>query len=91
MTGNREFDAYCGRLRAAHGNKFRDGGLSRKFAPYFRGPRIKVRFSCGTIKSGTVSGTTGWEPSLMLMLTRRSTGSSWLLSDKDEFLSIQRG
>ena len=83
---NKAFDDYCARLRAKHGDKFSDGGLAHKFRPYFRGRRIKVRFTCGTVKSGTVSGTTGWRPSLMLMLTKRSIGSSWLLSDADEIL-----
>lgn len=83
-----EFSAYCARLRAKHGDRFDGSDLSRKFAPFFgdRSKRVKVRFSCGTVKTGWVSGTTGWRPSLMLMLRRNSTGSSWLLSDKDQLL-----
>ena len=83
------FFDYCQRLIHDHGNKFDDSNLSRKFAPYFHGPRIKVRFATGEIKSGTVSGTTGWRPSLMLMLTRRSLGSIWLLTDQDEIIEVR--
>ena len=79
-----QFDDYCDSLRRQHGDKFSDASLSAKFRPYFRGERIKVRFSHGEVKTGTVSGTTGWQPSLMLMLTSRSLSSSHLLGDSDQ-------
>lgn len=86
-----EFDSYCARLQTQHGAKFSRASLSTKFAPYYgRSYRLKVLFSCGTIKHGHVSGTTGWQPSLMLILRATSRGSSWLLSDKDEILEIKR-
>jgi hypothetical protein len=86
------FNDYCARLRKQWGDKFSDAGLSEKFRPYFRsGQRIKVRFSYGEIKTGTVSGTTGWQPSLMLMLTSRAMGSSHLLSDRDEIIAVKCG
>jgi hypothetical protein len=84
-----QFQDYCDRLRAKYGDKFTDIGLAQKFRPYFRGQRIKVRFSYGETKTGTVGGTTGWQPSLMLMLTKRSLGSSHLLSDRDEIIAVQ--
>lgn len=88
---SQEFRDYCARLSAQHGARFSPKGLSAKFAPYFgRAYRLKVRFSCGSVKWGHVSGTTGWGPSLMLMLRVTSRGSSWLLSDKDEILDIRR-
>lgn len=86
-----QFQEYCERLKRTHGAKFSDSDLSSKFSPYFRGPRIKVRFSHGEVKTGTVSGTTGWRPSLMLMLTSRSMGSSYLLSDDDEIIGVKYG
>jgi len=79
---NRKFEEYCERLRAQHGEKFTRDGLATKFAPFF-GQRIEVRFNCGTVKRGFVTGTTGWRPSLMLLLRRNSSGSSWLLGTED--------
>lgn len=84
---NKHFEAYVARLQAAHGTRFSADGLAMKFRPYMR-QRIEVRFSCGTVKRGFVGGTTGWQPSLMLVLKRNSSGSSWLLSDKDELLRM---
>ena len=81
------FNAYRDRLSELHGEKFSDAHLSAKFAPYF-GQRIEVRFSCGTVKRGFVNGSRGWRPSLMLLLRRDSTASSWLLNDKDELLRV---
>lgn len=86
FTGNSEFKAYVERLKAKHGAKFNAGGLSAKFAPYFgRDYRLKVRVM-GMVKWGHVSGTTGWQPSLMLMQRATSTGSYLLLDDKCEIL-----
>ena len=57
-----------------------------KFAPYYENQqRIKVKTSEG-IKIGTVGKTTGWKPVFILMLRSDSTGSSYILSDKDEIL-----
>ena len=87
---NEEFKAYCDRLRRQHGDKFSDAGLSRKFAPYFgRSYHLRVKFPCGTLKWGRVAGTTGWRPALMLMHWN-AHGSSWLLSDDCEILTIRR-
>ena len=85
------FEDYCKRLRATHNEKFTDAGLAQKFVGFFNGPRIKVRFKYGEVKTGTVSGTTGWQPSFMLMLARNHRGSSWLLSDQDEIIGVKHG
>ena len=70
-----------------HGNAFSPSALSTQFIPFFeRGARIKVRFSCGTVKTGTVGVTTGWVPCFLLMLRRDSKGSCWTLSDRDMIL-----
>lgn len=88
---NQSYLAYVERLRKQHGDKFSDASLSQKFASEF-GDRIEVRFSDGTIKRGWVTGTTGWQPSLMILLRRNSSGSSWLLSDKDcPLQTLERG
>jgi len=65
--------------------------ISQKFAPYYHSnKRIKVGFcddnGDGDVyetRTGTVSMTTGWKPSLMLMLRSNSIESSYLLSDND--------
>ena len=78
---------YCERLSKRHGDKFSAAGIAPQAAEYF-GQRVEVQFSCGEIKRGWISGTTGWQPSLMLMLRRNSSGSSWLLGDKDNIVRV---
>jgi hypothetical protein len=82
-----DFLDYTNRLKTRHGDQFDASGLAPKFRQYF-GQRIEVKFSCGTIKRGYVTGTTGWKPALMLLLRRNSMGSSWLLSDKDTLVQV---
>lgn len=74
-------------------NVMRDySNIAQKFSYYYnKNIRIKVGFcdNNGKVyktKTGTVSMTTGWKPSLMLMLRKNSSGSSYLLSDKDIIL-----
>lgn len=84
-----EFEQYVARLKAQHGAKFSDAGLSRKFAPYFgRRYRLKVRDAFGAEKWGHVTGTTGWAPSLML-IHWNAHGSSFLLDDRCEILTVK--
>lgn len=86
--GNEAFRSYVARLRSTHGDKFDANGLAPRFAEHY-GHRVEVKFSCGTVKRGWISGTTGWRPSLMLMLRRNSSGSSWLVGDKDELIRVR--
>ena len=74
-------------------NIMRDySNIAQIFAPFYgKDTRIKVAFcdNNGKVyetKTGTVSMTTGWKPSLMLVLRKNSNGSSWLLSDKDKLI-----
>jgi len=74
-------------------NVMRDySNIAQKFTCYYgKDIRIKVGFcdNNGKVyetKTGTVSMTTGWKPSLMLMLRSNSMGSSYLLSEKDIIL-----
>lgn len=81
------FEEYLAGQQSRHGAKFSEVGLARKFIPYFNNRRrIEVRFSCGTVKRGTVGASMGWQPQFMLLLRRDSMGSPWLLSDRDEVL-----
>ncbi len=66
---------------------FDDCNLSQKFIEAFESQkRIRVKFECGTIKSGTVGVTAGCKPCFMLMLTFRDLSSLWLLNDKCEII-----
>ena len=82
------YDEYVRRGKSRWGRKFNQSGIAKKFIPaYNHGQRIRVKFSTGEVLSGRVGATTGWKPSLMLVLTSRSMGSSWLLSSKDRIVS----
>ena len=90
MTNNRQYLNYVSRLRAKHGDKFSDGDLAPQFAEHF-GQRVEVRYDypSGSItKRGWVTGTSGWRPSLMILLRRNSHGSSWLVSNKDTLVRV---
>jgi hypothetical protein len=77
---------FMDRKRTQYAN-FDNRDLSQKFMEAFESQRrIKVKFECGEIKSGTVGVTTGWKPCFMIMLTSRSIGSNWLLTDKCEII-----
>ena len=74
-------------------NIMRDySNIATQFASYYgKDIRIKVGFcdkkgKVYEIKTGTVSMTTGWKPSFMLMLRKNSRGSSHLLSKEDKIL-----
>lgn len=64
--------------------------ISKQFIPYYEnGQRIKVQYTYGKdkeVKSGTVGMTTGWKPVFILMLRSNSTGSSYILTDKEIIL-----
>lgn len=73
--------------------KFDSSDLSEKFIPYFESQeRIEVKFSGevegNEIKRGTVGVTTGPKPVFILMLTKRSLGSSYILTNHDEILQV---
>lgn len=74
--------------REEHGSKFDDSHLAKEFIPFFNsGARIEVEFG-GEIKRGTVGVTSGWRPMFLLMLTKRSIGSSYLLDNKCKILKF---
>jgi len=88
---NTRFGQYVFRRRREHGERFNLDSLAEKWIEHFNsGSRIEVRFSCGTVKRGTVAATTGWVPSFLLIRTSRSLGSSWLLGEHDELVKIVR-
>ena len=82
-----KYDSAISRHKSEWGTKFRVAGLAKQFAPaYNSGSRIRVKFSTGEVLSGTVGRTTGWKPSFLLMLSSRSTGSSWTLGKRDKIV-----
>lgn len=82
----KDFNEFIKR-RAGEDSRFDAVNLSKKFIPFYEsGERIKIEFSSGIIKSGTIGITTGWKPVFILLLTKRSTGSSWTLSEKDSIM-----
>ena len=89
LTIERDYKKFIEKKKKEFGEKFKEEGLSKKFIPYFEsGAIIKVRFKDGEVKTGVVNATTGPEPVFILMLTSRSLGSSYLLSDEDEILGV---
>jgi hypothetical protein len=83
------YKEYVERKRWEFGEKFDESGLSSKFAPFYRsGRRVEMKFVDGEVKRGAVGVTTGWKPCFLLMLTKRSTGSSYTLRDADEILKV---
>ncbi len=85
------FKDLLARKRAQHGDKFDSTGLAPQFVKYYEsGQRIEVDFGHGEIKRGRIGVTTGWKPCFLLMLTTRSIGSSWTLSDDDKVLKVIR-
>lgn len=76
--------------QASERHEFSATGLSMQFVPYFRtGQRIKVLMG-GEELTGTVGVTTGWQPTFLLMRSKRAVGSPHTLSDEDQIVAIQR-
>jgi Fe-S cluster assembly ATPase SufC len=84
---NSNFAAYVARLKAKHGDKFDGSSLAPQFAEHF-GRRVEVEYSYGEKKRGWITGTTGWRPSLMILLRSDSMGSSWLVGEKDKVARV---
>lgn len=92
------YENYVRRLSITHGDKFNDDKLVAKFRPFFHGQRIRVQTTYGTgpdaevyTRTGTVFGTSGWHPSLMLVHRSSDSGSSDLLRDTDVITHVQNG
>lgn len=73
--------------KAKYGDKFDDSDLNPIFVPYYEsGQRITVYFGYET-KRGTIGVTTGWKPCFLLMLTKRSLGSSYTIGNDAKILT----
>jgi hypothetical protein len=67
-----------------------------QFLPYFQSPtRIRVRTTYGDgstfVRTGRVSRSTGWAPSLLLVHRSNSLGSWDLLGADDEIIAVWNG
>ena len=84
-----KYESVIQRGKARWGRKFRVADINKSFIPYFNsGDRVEVRFRDGEVKRGRVGITTGWKPAFLLMLTTRSTGSSYLIGKGDKVLQV---
>ncbi len=82
----KSFDDYIQRKKAEYGEKFDPSDLDARFVPAFEsGERVRLKFYGEGVKTGTVSVSTGWKPVFILILTRRSMGSSYTLNKNVEF------
>lgn len=82
------YQDFLKRAKQAHGDKFDDSQLCGIYVlPYENGNRIEVMFD-GVKKRGYVGITTGWRPLFILLLTRRSIGSSWILDGRTNLLKV---
>lgn len=91
----RDYRNYIARKQDEYGSKFDPSDLAVNFIKYYEnGKRIEVNFKCdktGKVfltKRGTVGVTTGWKPVFILMLTKRSTGSPYILKPADEVVKV---
>lgn len=86
----KSFNEYLKRKSKEYGDNFSDSGLAKQFIPYYESQeRIEVDFTSldGEVyetKRGTIGVTTGWVPCFILMLTKRSSGSSYTLRERDK-------
>ena len=83
------FNEYLERKQKEHGEKFDKSDLNADFIfAYESGERVEVQFrnDKGVVyetKRGRIGITTGWKPCFLLMLTRRSIGSSYTIGKKE--------
>jgi hypothetical protein len=87
-----KYEQYVERKKAEYGERFTTSALDKRFIPYLNsGERIKVDFGHGDVKTGTVSVTTGWKPTFLLMLRSNSMGSIYTLGRTAEIIGVQTG
>lgn len=86
----RNFSDYISKKNREYPGKFDSSNLNPTFIPYFEsGQRIEVDFGHET-KRGTIGVSTGWKPVFLLVLTSRSTGSSWTIGMNDKVTRVIR-
>lgn len=85
----RNFNQLVTAKQQEYSAKWDASDLAPQFIEYFEsGQRVEVEFSYGETKRGTIGITTGWKPVFLLMLTKRSRGSSDTLGKDDKVLRV---
>lgn len=86
-----KYDEFIQRKRLEYGDKFDSSDLNTLFIGAFNSQeRITVLFQYGEsteVKRGRIGVTTGWKPCFLLMLTKRSIGSSYTINEKAKIIS----
>ena len=86
----KNYKDYIAKKMDEYGSKFDPVHLAKapQFIPYYEnGERIEVDFGYEK-KRGTIGVTTGWEPIFILMLTKRSLGSSYILKGTEMITKV---
>lgn len=87
----RNYQEFLERKKREYGTLFDPSYLNPDFIKYFESQeRIEVKFSWGEIRRGRVGITGGWKPIFILLLTKRSLGSSWTIRNEDQFVKVIR-
>jgi hypothetical protein len=90
----KSYQEFIERKKREHGKKFSEKNINRDFIKYYEnGARVEVGyyFKEGAeveIKRGTIGITTGWQPCFLLMLTKRSIGSSYIINENCKILKV---
>jgi len=86
---NRNYKEFIKRKKEEYGSKFNTSDINEKFIPYYESQqRITIGFGHGEVKRGTVGVTTGWKPAFILILTKRSKSSSYIIDNDCQILAI---
>ncbi len=90
----KNYDDFLWRKEREYGSKFDSTDLNVDFIPYYESNvKIEVSFRDKDgieyeVKRGRIGITTGWKPCFLLMLTRRSLGSSWIIGPNDKVIRV---
>lgn len=89
-----ELEQYIERKRREFGDKFDDSNLQAADHwvrdAFNKGYRVKLHDTkYGDIAMGTVSVTTGWKPSFLLIHNARSNGSSHVIQPYEKVVAIK--
>lgn len=84
---DQEWQSWLREKEGRWGASWDPSDLAPQFIPYFRTDRrigvLMNRMKMGVIR-GRVGVTTGWRPAFILLRTKRSMDSPWVLSAEDE-------
>jgi hypothetical protein len=80
----KSYKEFIDKKKAEYGDKFDESDLNPAFIRFYESQdRITVDFGYEK-KHGRIGVTTGWKPCFLLILTKRSLGSSYTIGEKDK-------